>query len=113
LGNRQAGVSETADDEIRAVLEAAELASGETMQVCGVMRQGVLHGTFDTGIAWLLGVEVRGIGWQVGRREVARVGSEEGSRPVCAMGIEPLPDDQERPADLSPEVLQGLDHCAA
>ncbi len=50
---------ETADDGFWPVLEAAELAPGEPVQVGGVVWQCVLHGTFDTGIAPLLGVEAR------------------------------------------------------
>ena len=95
------------------MLEATELTPGEAMQVGDVVRQSVLHGTFDTGVARLLGVEVRGVCWQVGHREVASVGGEEGGGPASAVGVEPVPDDQERPADLAAEVSQGLDHRAA
>jgi hypothetical protein len=106
-------VVEAANDEVWPVLEATELTPCEAVQVGGIVRQSVLQGTFDPGVAGLLGVEVRGVGRQVGHREVARVRSKEGSRPMCAVGIKPVPDDQEGSADLSPEVLQGLDHRAA
>ena len=53
------------------------------------------------------------MGGQVGHREVASVGCEEGGGPAGAVGVEPVPDDQERPADLAAEVSQGLDHRAA
>ena len=53
------------------------------------------------------------MGGQVGHREVASVGCEEGGGPAGAVGVEPVPDDQERPADLAAEVSQGSDHRAA
>jgi hypothetical protein len=102
-------VLEAADDELRAVLEAAELAPSAPVEVGDIEWQRILHGLFDTGVAELLGIEIRGIGRQVGHGEVARVGRQEGCRPAGAVRIEPIPDDQEGVADLAPEVPQGLD----
>ena len=65
------------------------------------------------GIAKLLGIEIRGIGRQVGHYEVVGMARQEGGRAVAAMGVQPVPDDQERPADLAPEMLQGPDHHRA
>src|SRR5215210_4211564 len=101
---------ETADDEVRPVLQAAKRAPDELTEVGNVARQRVLHGAFDPGIAGLLGVEVRGVGRQVGHREVARMARQKGGRAAGAMGVQPVPDDQEGPADLAPEVPQGPDH---
>ena len=100
---------EAADDELRAVLEAAELAPSAPVEVGDIEWQRILHGPFDTGVAELLGIEIGGIGGQVGHGEVARVGRQEGRRPAGAVRIEPIPDDQEGAADLAPEVPQGLD----
>src|SRR3712207_9345765 len=58
-------------DQVWPMLEAAELAPGEAMQVGDGTGQGVLHGALDAGIAGLLGVELGGVGRQVGHREVA------------------------------------------
>jgi hypothetical protein len=102
-------VLEAADDEFWAVLEAAELAASTPMEVGDIGWWRVLHGAFDAGIAELLGIEVGGIGRQIGHREVARVGGQEGGGSAGAMRIEPIPDDQKGAADLAPEVPQGLD----
>src|SRR3712207_8016720 len=59
-------------DQVWPMLEAAELAPGEAMQVGDGTGQGVLHGALDAGIAGLLGVELGGVGRQVGHREVDR-----------------------------------------
>jgi hypothetical protein len=91
------------------MLEAAELAPSAPVEVGDIGWQRVLQGAFDAGIAELLGIEIRGIGRQVGHREVARVGGQEGRHPAGAVGIEPVPDDQKGTADLAPEVPQGLD----
>lgn len=104
---------EAADDQFRALLEAAELAPGEAMQVSGGAGQGVLHGALDAGVARLLGIEFRGVGRQVGRREVPRVRGKEGGRPACPVRVEPVPDHEERRADLPAEVPQGQDHRRA
>ena len=100
---------EAADDELRAVLEAAELAPSAPVEVGDIEWQRILHGAFDAGVAELLGVEIRGIGRQIGHGEVARVGGQEGGGPAGAVRIEPIPDNQEGVADLAPEVPQGLD----
>jgi hypothetical protein len=101
-------VPEAADDEIRAALEAAELAPRTLVEVGDIGWQRVLHGAFDAGVAELLGIEVGGVGRQIGHREVARVGGQEGRRPAGAVRIEPVPDNQKGVADLAPEVPQGL-----
>src|SRR5215218_6218361 len=95
---------ETADDEVRPVLQPAKGAPDGPVEVGNVAWQRVFHDAFDPGIAGLLGIEVRGIGRQVGHREVARMACQEGSRAVGAMGVQPVPDDQEGPADLAPEM---------
>ena len=100
---------EAADNELRAVLEAAELAPSAPVEVGDIEWQRILHGAFDAGVAELLGVEIRGIGRQIGHGEVARVGGQEGGGPAGAVRIEPVPDHQERPAEFAPEVPQGLD----
>ena len=91
------------------MLETAKLAPGEPVQLGGVAWQGTLHGPFDTGIAWLLRIQFGRIGRQVGHREVAPVRSQKSRGPVGPVGVEPVPDHQERPAEFAPEVPQGLD----
>ena len=104
---------ETADDEVRPVLQTAKRAPDELPEVGDVAWQRVFHDALDPGIAGFLGIEIRGAGWQIGHREVARMARQEGGRAVGAMGVQPVPDDQERPADLAPEVPQGPDHYLA
>jgi hypothetical protein len=104
---------EAADDQVWPMLKTAELAPGEAMQAGDGTGQGVLHGALDAGIAGLLGVELGGVGRQVGHREVAWVRGEEGGCPVCPVRVEPVPDHQDRRADLPAEVPQGQDHRPA
>src|SRR5918993_4373078 len=73
---------EAARDQFRPLLEPAELAPGKAMQVGDGVGQGVFHGALDTSIARLLGIELRGVGRQVGHREVPRVRGEEGGCPA-------------------------------
>src|SRR5215210_4949780 len=83
---------EAARDQFRPLLEPAELAPGKAMQVGDGVGQGVFHGALDTSIARLLGIELRGVGRQVGHREVPRVRGEEGgcpARPVRVPGFRP------------------------
>jgi hypothetical protein len=49
-------VLEAADDELRAVLAAAELAPSAPVEVGDIEWQRILHGAFDAGVAELLGV---------------------------------------------------------
>ena len=104
---------EAADDQFRPFLEAPKLAPGETMQASDGAGQGILHGTLGAGIARLLGIELRGVGRQVGHREVPRVRGEEGGRPARPVRVEAVPDHEERRADLPAEVPQGQDHRRA
>jgi hypothetical protein len=104
---------ETADDDVGPVLQTAKRAPDELTEVGNVAWQRVFHDAFDPGITGLLGIEVRGIGRQVGHREVARMSHQEGSRAVGAMSIQPVPDDQEGLADLASEMPQGPDHHLA
>src|SRR5579883_1691457 len=104
---------EEADDTLWSALQAAERASGEVVQFVDRSWQGVLHGPLDPGIALLLGVQFWGVSRQVGGREVRRVRDEEGGRRARAMGVEPVPDHEQRRANLSTEVAQGQDHRSA
>ena len=104
---------EAARDQFRPLLEPAELAPGKAMQVGDGVGQGVFHGALDTSIARLLGIELRGVGRQVGHREVRRVRGEEGGCPARPVRVEPVPDHEEWRADLPAEVPQGQDHRRA
>ena len=106
-------MSEAADDEVRPMLQASKGAPDELTELGNVARQRVFHDALDPGIAGLLGIEVRGVGRQLGHREVVRMSRQKGSRAAGAMGVQPVPDDQEGPADLAPEVPQGPDHHPA
>src|SRR5215213_500402 len=88
---------ETADDEVRPVLQASKGAPDELTEVGNVARQRVLHGAFDPGIAGLLGVEVRGVGRQCGQGRGRGGGRRGGVRlrgggREVAMGVELLVD---------------------
>jgi hypothetical protein len=106
LRNAKACMSEAADDQVWPLLEAAELAPGEAMQVGDGVRQDVLHGALDTGIARLLGVEFGGVGRQGVYREVPRLRGEEGGCSTRPVRVEPIPEHQERPANLAAEVAR-------
>lgn len=83
------------------------------MQVGDGVGQSVLHGPLYDSIARLLRIELRRVGGQVGHREVPLVRREESRSPVRPVRVEPVPDDEERRADLPAEVLQGQDHRRA
>jgi hypothetical protein len=113
LRDAKARMSEAADDQVWPLLEAAELPPSEAMQVGDGVGQGILHSALDAGIARLLGIELGGVGRQVGYSEVPSVCGEEGGCPMRPVRVEPIPDHQERLADLPAEVPQGQDHRRA
>jgi hypothetical protein len=113
LRNAEACVPEAADDQFWPLLETPELAPSEAMQVRDGVGQGVLHSALDAGIARLLGIELGGVGRQVGDREVPRVRSEKGGCPACPVRVEPIPDHEEWRTDLPAEVPEGQDDCRA
>src|SRR3954464_2028164 len=96
LRDAKARMSEAADDQVWPLLEAAELPPSEAMQVGDGVGQGILHGALDAGIARLFGIELGGVGRQVGYSEVPSVCGEEGGCPMRPVRVEPIPDHQER-----------------
>jgi hypothetical protein len=55
-------MAEEADDHLGVTFEAAELATGEPMQVVDGSGQSVRHGALDERIALLFRIQLRGIG---------------------------------------------------
>ena len=74
--------------------------------VMGSDRGGIPKMLFNTAMAPLLGIQIRGIGWQPFHFKVGMRGhivlDDDGS-----MRIEPIPDNDHRPRDVPLEVLQG------
>lgn len=72
------------------------------------MRRG--HAPLDPGAGLLLGLDLRRVRGQVSERVVPGVRGEELQHRTRAMGVQAVPDDQERPAELAAEVGQRPEH---
>jgi hypothetical protein len=58
----------------------------------------------------LLGIEVGRIGRQEGNGELVLMGGEEAFCRPRAMGVEPVPNDQQPWSEAATKVMQGIDH---
>lgn len=101
------------DNHSRVSLQAAEAAAGEACQFIDCGWQNILHVALDPGIALFLGIEVRRIGWQKRRGKLVAVRREEALRGPRAMGLQPVPDDQQPRPEAAAKVAQGGDHDGA
>jgi len=106
-------VPKEADDHFGLTLQATEFTAGQAVQIGDRSRERVRHGALDEGIALLLRIELWCIGRQMGHRIVLRMCRNEGGGGARAVSIQPIPDHQQRCADLSPEEAQGQDDTAA
>ena len=83
------------DNHSRVSLQAAEAAAGEACQFIDCGWQNILHAALDPGIALFFGIKVRRIGRQKRRGKLVAVRREEALRGPRAMGLQPVPDDQQ------------------
>src|ERR1700758_3280408 len=94
-------------------LQAAEAAASEACQFLDCGGYGVLHVALDPGVALFLGIELWRIGRQESRGKLVRVSREEALRGPRAMGLKPIPDDQQPRPKAAAKVAQGVDHDGA
>jgi hypothetical protein len=104
---------EEAAQDSRTATEADEGAAGLTMQLGGRGGQGIEQLALDGAIAQLLGIQLRRIGRQPLQAVVVRMGGYKRLHDLRAVGVEPVPDDDQRPVDLAPEVAQSGDDLLA
>lgn len=93
-------------------LELAEALPGECGERGDRWRECIGHAPLDPRIRLLLRVELRRVRRQVSERVVAPMRGDELRYPTRAMGVQAVPDDQERPAELAAEVGQRTEHGA-
>ncbi len=91
-------------------LQTAKAAAREACQFIDRGGDSVLHVTFDPGIALFLGIEVWRISRQKGDGELVLMSGEEALCRPRAMGVEPVPNDQQSWSEATTKVMQGIDH---
>jgi hypothetical protein len=101
------------DDHRGMPLQTAKAAAREAFQFIDRGRDSVLHVTLDPGIALFLGIEVWRIGRQESDGELVLISGEEAFRRPHAMGVEPVPNDQQPWSEATTKVAQGVDHDGA
>jgi hypothetical protein len=101
------------DDHGGMPLQTAKAAARKACQFIDCGGDSVLHVTLDPGIALFLGIEVWCIGRQEGNGGLVLMSGEEALCRSCAMGIEPVPNDQQPWSEATAKVTQGVDHDGA
>ena len=93
--------------------EADEGAAGLVVQLGDRGGRGVEQLALDGAVAQLLGVQLRRRRWQPFEPVVVGVGGDKRLHERGAVGVEPVPDDDQRPADLPTEGAQSADDLLA
>lgn len=87
--------------------------AGEACQFIDCGRQSVLHVALDPSIALFHWIELRRIGRQESHGKLVRVRGEKAFRGPRAMGLQPIPDDQQPRPEAAAKVAQCIDHNGA
>ena len=98
------------DDHSRVPLQAAEAAAGEACQLIDCGWQSILHVVLDPSVALFLRIELRRIGRQESHGKLVRVRGEKVFRGPRAMGLQPIPDNQQSRPEAAAKVAQCIDH---
>lgn len=98
------------DNHSRVSLQAAEAAAGEACQFIDCGWQSILHVALDPSIALFLRIALRRIGRQESHGKLVRVRGEKAFRGPRAMGLQPIPDDQQSRPEAAAKVAQCIDH---
>lgn len=105
-------MAKEAEQEVGAAAEPCEAAIGLLANLRLGLRRRTLHTILDVAMTALLGVQLRGVRWQPLHVDLG-VLREEGFDHGGAVGLQPVPDEDLRPADLATEVLQVRDRVLA
>src|SRR5207253_2845859 len=105
----QTRMVEEAEQEVRAAAEPREATIGLVTDLLLGLGRGIAQPALDVSMAALFGIQIRGILRQPFDIELGMLGQEllYHGRP---MRLQMVPDENHRPPDPAPKVLQEYDH---
>jgi hypothetical protein len=103
---------EESEDEIGTSAEASNAALDSCAEIADASGQRMAQVLLDMAMAPLLGIQIRGIGWEPVHLDLG-MGRQILFDHLRAMGVEPVPDDDERARNVALEVTEGDHHVIA
>src|SRR5689334_5910507 len=99
-------MTEEIGQQVRSAAKSAEATASRLVQFIDRARDGVEQVALDGTVAQLLGVQLRRVWRQPLELVVRWMPGYEGQHRLRAMGVQPVPDDDQRSADPPPKVPQ-------
>src|SRR5688572_21369411 len=102
-------MSEESEDEIGSAAEASKAAINPGAEITDTAGQRIAQVLLDIAMAPLLGIQIRGIGWEPVHLEL-RMRPQIRFDHHSAVGVEPVPDDDEGAGNVALDVTEGDHH---